>query len=174
MPLKISLETCYLDQVIAVVEYDKLIKKIIAELKYKSVIEVGRVCGRLIYFHANFPTVDLLVPVPLHPKKQRLRGFNQTEIMARAISELSKIRYQNALQRTVHTESQARSKSRSERLSKLQSAFALNVERRQIEGKNILLIDDVCTTGTTLNECAKILKVSGAKTVTALVLASRG
>ena len=108
-----------------------------------------------------------IIPVPLHKKRYRLRGFNQAELLAKKFSEIFNLNLSTDLIRIKHRKAQAK----------------LNKEKRQINiigsfdwqgktmPKNIILIDDVTTTGATLNECARVLKQNGAKKVWGLVVA---
>ena len=114
-----------------------------------------------------------VVPIPLHPRRLRERGYNQAEILARII--YSQIKKDNdscqletqALRRTRYTMAQARL-NRSERLVNLKNAFVWSGVSAP---KNILLIDDVLTTGATMQECARVLRASGAEQIWALTLA---
>lgn len=112
---------------------------------------------------------DVIVPVPLHPKRQRERGYNQSEHLARHLSTLIGVPVDpRALKRSRHTEQQA-SLGAAERVRNVQGAFAALPERSN--GKLIVLLDDVCTTGATLCECASALLRAGAASVCALTLA---
>ncbi len=110
---------------------------------------------------------DAIVNVPIHKSKKRKRGFDQSERLALKLSELTGIVYIKALKRTLDTVSQTKL-TREERIENVKGAFAA-VEN--IEGLDILLIDDVLTTGSTCSECAETLLKSGAKNVKILVFA---
>lgn len=126
---------------------------------------------------------EIMIPVPLHSSSLRERGYNQSQLLAtkflNRINNKSQNNEQNSnskysllkqvLIRTKKTVSQTLLK-KEERATNIESAFKIS-EPELIKGKNILLIDDVCTTGATLNECAKILRKSGAKKVLGLTLA---
>lgn len=112
--------------------------------------------------------IDIVVPVPLHKYKKRLRGYNQCELLAEQICINYKLELNTkALTRVVYTKSQAR-QSVEERETNLIQAF--EADEIECKGKNILIIDDVCTTGSTIKECASALKSKGANKVYALVL----
>ena len=115
----------------------------------------------------------LTIPVPLHPKRLRERGFNQSLLLARHVTiqldtELDFL----SLRRVRYTSPQTGLK-KEERLKNVRGAFQL-VNPKTVKKKNILLVDDVATTGNTLNECARVLKRSGCKKVLCLVLARTG
>jgi ComF family protein len=112
----------------------------------------------------------VVVPVPLHKHRERERGFNQSELLARHFARLASIpMHSNLLLRNKATQVQAGLSRRARRLN-LSGAFSLP-QKSEVVGRTILLIDDVFTTGTTLNECAKLLKESGAPRVNVLTLA---
>jgi len=114
--------------------------------------------------------VDLILPVPLHPSRLRAREFNQSLLLADRLGKyLMRPISTTALVRTVVTEPQT-SLTRQERLRNLRRAFKVR-DAEPFDGRRVLLIDDVFTTGTTLNECAKILRSAGAASVSALTLA---
>lgn len=118
------------------------------------------------------PDADKLIPVPLHPQRLRQRRFNQAALLARALSRQINIPLDvDSLMRIKPTASQG-GKTASARRSNMQAAFQVAQKRRgHIEGKNFILIDDVMTTGATVEACAGVLKRSGAARVDVLTLA---
>lgn len=126
---------------------------------------------------ADLPLPDYFVPVPLHSRRLRFRGFNQSALLAKTLSDALTPGFafpilENFLLRTRFTKPQMKTKTREERLGNLKNAFAfVKKSAPLIQGKTLWLIDDVATTGTTLEECAKVLKKSGAKKVFGIVLA---
>jgi ComF family protein len=115
--------------------------------------------------------VDLVIPVPLHWQRGWQRGFNQAEILARGVARRLGVETADPLVRQRSTQPQFRL-AKAIRLSNIQGAFSLK-ERYQaiISGRVILVVDDVVATGSTIEECAKILKQKGAKQVWGLVIA---
>ena len=112
------------------------------------------------YLEWGLEAPDLIVPVPLHPKRLSERGFNQAGVLARELGRKIKTPVSpEALLRKNRTSPQARLK-RNERLKNVKGAFEISDDRK-VRGGRILLIDDVFTTGTTLSECAKVLKARG-------------
>ena len=112
----------------------------------------------------------LAVPVPLFPAKERQRGFNQTELIFREWALSKGMSWQRALVRSRSTTPQF-GLGADERIKNLSGAFCLS-ECADVRGKCLLLVDDICTTGTTLRECAKVLRKGGAEKIFGLVLSS--
>jgi competence protein ComFC len=114
-------------------------------------------------------TFDAIVPVPLHPTRRRERGFNQAELLARIVSAEIGVRIQPALERIRYTTTQT-AFDRTERLENLRDAFRLR-KNFSVQDSRVLLVDDVLTTGSTLSECARILRKAGAQSVHAVTAA---
>ena len=136
-------------------------QKLIHHLKYKNLKELGETAGR--YFGADlaqspdFCSVDFIVPVPLHPAKQKKRGYNQSEWIALGIGQaLQKPIVADNLKRVVFTSTQTR-KTRFERWKNVEGIFEVS-HPQQFENKHVLLIDDVVTTGSTIEACAVALQ----------------
>jgi ComF family protein len=106
---------------------------------------------------------DLIVPVPLHPARQRERGFNQASLLAELLARQSSIPLKPLLERIRYTNTQT-ALDRSERMENLHNAFRLR-KNVDVRGLRVLLVDDVLTTGSTMNECARVLKRAGALSV---------
>ena len=134
---------------------------LIHELKYKGNKEAGRFLGHQIGESIKeapmFQGIDLLIPVPLHPKRERKRGYNQSQLIAEGISETTGIPIGSQyLFRIVYNETQTH-KSAEERFKNVQDIFEVR-NADQLKGKHVLLIDDVLTTGATLESCAHQLE----------------
>lgn len=135
------------------------VQQLIHQLKYKGKTEVGLYLGKiygesLLKSHL-FADVDLIIPVPLHPRKLHQRGFNQSEVIGRGLSNSMHIPCNtDQLIRRVQTATQTR-KSRYERWENVKSSFQL-MQAEVMEGKHVLLVDDVITTGATLEACAQV------------------
>jgi ComF family protein len=154
--------------------YDGALMKAIHELKYAQRTHLADSLGSLL---ASFAQTwlgelkgSLIMPVPLHPRRLRARGFNQSLLLARCVasktgSELDFL----SLRRTKFTKPQT-GLSSEERKRNVRKAFEV-VKPQAVKGRTIVLVDDVATTGSTLNECAKALKRSRADSVLCLVLA---
>jgi ComF family protein len=117
---------------------------------------------------------DALIPVPLHPKRQRQRGFNQAALLAKPLAAmLGKPLLTETLQRTIRNTPQVGLSGEARRRNLTEQGFHL-VSSTTISGKHLLLIDDVFTTGTTVSTCARVLKTGGAASVVVVTLAAGG
>ncbi|HVF72425.1 MAG TPA: ComF family protein [Chthoniobacterales bacterium] len=112
---------------------------------------------------------DIVVPVPLHPARERERGFNQAALLAELFAERAGLPLQPVLERTRYTTTQT-AHDRAERIENLRDAFRLR-KNRDVRDLHVLLIDDVLTTGSTLSECARVLRAAGAVSVHAATAA---
>lgn len=140
---------------------------LVHQLKYKGKwqvgVKLGQMYGSALKNSPYFNMVEIIIPVPLHPRKEKIRGYNQSAQFAKGLSETMRIPWSNdALIRNAMTETQT-NKSRMERFENVAAAFVVKNEN-QIKGKHLLLVDDVMTTGATLEACAvQLLKVEGVK-----------
>jgi ComF family protein len=164
----------YFSSARAVFSYENIILNAIHHFKYNRDISIGEMLSSFMA-DFSFPDIDftdysLIMPVPLHIKRLRERGFNQSLILARAFGEKRQIPVNfSLLKRHKFTLTQTGS-NRNERKKNIKGAFEVS-NRGKIAGKNIILIDDVYTTGATINECAKTLIKAGARKVAVLTLA---
>lgn len=149
-------------------------RRILHLLKYGGYKELGEVMGRYMAAELSsggfFDGVDMIIPVPLHRKKQKLRGYNQSEWIARGIASVTGIPlYAECMIREKNTETQTR-KSTFERWENVEGIFKL-CDTVHFEGKHVLLVDDVLTTGATTVACASAFaRVSGIR-ISVLTLA---
>ena len=143
---------------------------LVRNLKYQGVSRLAPTMGRAMAraFEAIQPTgADCLVPVPMHPKRLRERGANHAQLLARVTGECLGLPVLDALKRTRNTRQQARLPA-AERRVNMGGAFAL---REDVQGRRVVLVDDVCTTGATAVACAEALRRGGAAAVYLLCFA---
>ncbi len=143
----------------------------IADLKFQGYLKDAEGLGMLmtIFLQNNYADwflwADYMTEVPLHPAKKRRRGFNQVEALCRVIRQHSGLPFvPNVLQRRVDTVPQS-SLSKQQRRENLQNVFTISAQPDMVQGKHILLVDDIFTTGSTLQECSRVLLRAGAKEV---------
>jgi ComF family protein len=163
------------DRMYAATIYDDLVQEAIVLFKYGSrQLLAGPLAKLMIEFaqrEIEFERYDAIVPVPLHRVRKRERGFNQAEDLARRLAErVPKLPVCTGLLRSKATPQQTGRLNAAERRRNVQGAFAV-VEGADFCGQKILLIDDVITTGATVDECARTLRRAGAKLVDAFAAA---
>ena len=172
-----------LDGVLASLDYDRAITaKLIKTLKYNFVKDISpHLTDIFLKFYRSQKLQGLapdfgekkiiIIPVPLHPKRLRWRGFNQSELLARPLAEalggelLSDIFIRN---RNILPQTQFKG---SERLNNIKDCFEYVGAKELIKGRVVILVDDVVTTGSTMNECAKVIKKGGARKVWGFAIA---
>ena len=157
-----------------VFEKDKELQQIIHGLKYDRKFRIGIFFGKLMALEFDQKVsdwkIDFIIPIPLHHLKRAERGYNQSEFIAKGVQSVLRIPIKtNAIKRNRFTETQT-SLNLAERKENLKDAFAIK-RKNNLKGKNILLLDDVITTGATASECGKIILESGAASVYAVSVA---
>ena len=151
-----------------------IVRKLIHDFKYRQQVHLRHPIADWLAETLDDPRLqgrrfDAVIPVPLHPARKRERGFNQAELLAEALSERAGVPLRDALERIRYTTTQT-AFDRSERMENLHNAFRLR-KKVDVRGCRVLLIDDVLTTGSTLSECARVLKAGGAISVHAATAA---
>lgn len=167
-------KTTFLDGIIHLTRYEALVQKIIHNGKYDSVgdtfVDLGIALAQLLVAdYTSYLDNAILSYVPSHPKKKRLRGYNQTKILAESVASCIGVSVEILLERRVHQDSQT-SRNRMERFEALRNTYHLKEGVSKIPTR-VLLVDDVFTTGATLNYCAKTLKEAGVKEVFGICIA---
>jgi len=170
----ISKDELYFENVYALYISDDEINfiNLIHLLKYKGVKRIGYEFGKLLakkVFKESNKKYDLVIPLPIHIAKKRERGYNQSDYIAKGFAEELNINYDTKLaKRKKYTKSQT-TLSAEQRKTNVANVFEITYSQKIIN-KNVILIDDVLTTGSTLNNLAKALRESGAKSIDAAVL----
>lgn len=152
--------------------FDGVIRQAVHEFKYRNLRALALPMAGLLYEYIlkNPVPGDVLVPVPLHRKRLRERGYNQSALLAKQLGKLAGIPVSgDCLIRKHHTPPQARTTNIEERRRNVVEAFACS--NGKLQGKKVILIDDVTTSGTTLNACAATLREGGVASVWGLVMA---
>jgi competence protein ComFC len=170
-----NLERVYLDELQIMAKFQPPLSILIKALKYKHARNVAPMLAQLLYQHCQIAKADYLNFVPIHKMRLRQRYYNQCQEIAKELSLLTSIPVIEALSRQRNQKAQAKISNQALRLTRLQNTFVIRDDKTRalVEGKKLILIDDVLTTGTTLNENAKILKQAGAAWVGGLIIASK-
>ncbi len=147
-------------------EKGKLLQQLAHSLKYQRITEFGRELGWRLAEKVPHRKFDAIIPVPLNRRKERERGYNQSDAIAEGMSPLLGVPVRSAaVQRVKYTGTQTKL-SVEERKTNIAEAFALRFPE-QVKGGDMLLVDDIITTGATVQEIAAVLKAAGARSVTA-------
>jgi ComF family protein len=161
-----------IDGIRSLFRLDEVIRKAIHQLKYRNLKAISPCLAELLsdYFESNSLPGEALLCVPLHPRRLRERGYNQSGLLARELGRrVGMPVVEGCLIRVKQAQPQVRAVDVAERRRNVADAFVCRDER--ISGKQIILIDDVCTSGATLESCAAALKSKGAASVWGLTLA---
>ena len=169
---------CLIEKAAAFSFYNKgsRIRNLIHNLKYKGIKEIGYELGRIYALSlksSGFTTdIDLIIPVPLHPSKKRIRGFNQSETISNGIADVTGLPLDTTSLARITVSATQTKRSRYERWTNVEGIFHV-ADPETIRHRHILLVDDVITTGSTLESCAnELLKTEGVKvSVVALAFA---
>jgi competence protein ComFC len=173
----------YFDGLISIYHYSPILKKIIKNIKYRLALDIWREFQQIIPpetinqldFYKKLPRNYFIQPIPLNAIKYNDRGFNQAELISNYFNIFLKFPKTNLLVRKSEISSQAQTKNRKERYHNIKGVFEINSKCRNVinhaSTKNIILVDDVITSGATVNEAAGILKKVGINKVYILTLA---
>ena len=164
----------YFDELICVFKYEDIIRDTLIKYKFhnkaylykifsKIIIKNKKICG----FLKNY---DIIIPVPISKKRKIQRGYNQSYLIAREIARYMNIKYKNkCLIKQKDTIEQSKL-NKNERKTNIQDAYRV-IKKEKLFNKNVILLDDIYTTGSTVNECAKMLKKAGANRIGVLAIA---
>jgi ComF family protein len=149
------------------------VQQLLHSLKYRGKAELGHMLGQMLaerMMKGQCPDFDLIIAVPLHRKKEKLRGYNQSQCIAQGSSSVLGVPVvRNILLKKKSTSSQTK-KGRFDRFENLKQAFGIS-DKSMLENKHVLLVDDVVTTGATLEACALVLLAAGVKTISIATVA---
>lgn len=160
-------------------EYERILKNLIIKYKYNKQTKLSKFFAKLIFqkFNEtikNFNILDynLIIPVPLHENKLKERGFNQSELLAKELASYFNINYDsNVVIQTKITQDQTKL-NYLERIENVKDAFKINEKKiYQIKSKNVIIVDDVITTGATINNIIKVLKENGTNLIFVICIA---
>jgi ComF family protein len=169
-------EQLYFDRAFSVFYYDGILKKLVHNFKYNKMTALAKEFVELVIAFMKEYDIgkrcEIVVSIPMHPFRLFKREINPSEILAKNIAKKLGLHYFNSiLKKTKNTPPQSML-SRTERIENLEGSFSLRkYKEHDIKGKNILLVDDLFTTGSTVNECAKVLKEAGGAYIEVITLA---
>lgn len=152
-------------------KYEEGIRDKLLKYKFRDYSYLYKFFSEIIINNCNLKNnYDIILPVPIHKKRKAKRGYNQSELIAKEIAKNINVEYSNnVLIKTIDTVPQS-TLNQHQRMSNVLGIYKV-INSQIIENKNILLIDDIYTTGSTVNECSKVLKQNGAKLVDVLTIA---
>ena len=164
----------YFDESLHIFKYEDIIRKMLVEYKFqeksylyktfsKIILKNEKICGK-------FKKYDIIIPVPIHKKRRLVRGYNQTELIAKEIAKNTNLRIENQVlfkHKNIVSQSEL---NKSNRKQNVKNAFIIKDEEK-VKNKKVLIFDDIYTTGSTANECSKILKNAGASKIGILTIA---
>lgn len=167
---------CYrplgLDGLVVGCRYRGPVREAIKSVKYRWQYDIAKTLVSFLisnYWRFNLEGDFVMVPVPLHTSRKKWRGFNQAEKLCEILSNQFLQEYDNFLKRILNTKTQV-GLSKEDRKKNIKGAFGV-LDKEAVKGKNILLVDDVYTSGATMAECCKVIKRAGAKSVWGMVVA---
>lgn len=156
----------------SVAYYEGILRDMLHEFKYRGVLRLSRVLSHILIYNypVEFDPVDVVIPVPLHLRKLRQREYNQVAVLGQELSKYIGSSFDPfVLRKQYDTRPQFEMKGERERRRNVRGTFVIE-DLRRIKGKSVLLLDDVFTTGSTLNECTGVLLKAGAGRVQVLTL----
>ena len=164
-------KTFYFDKAISCIEYDDISKKLILDFKYKSKTYLCRYVAYLMKEKILLEGLkaDYILFVPLHKKRLKKRGFNQAEKIANKLSELIDIPVLDCVSREKNTKKLYKL-NKEDREKELKNSFKIKESINFIKNKNVILIDDIFTTGSTANEISKVLKINSVNSICIITL----
>ncbi len=162
------------DKAFSAFKYSKTIKSLVHSIKYNETKKVGKLLGFYLAEYwkkfVKINDIDCVIPVPLHKVKKRMRGYNQSKIIGESFAKSTNFHFDSSLIKRIYFTNTQTKLTKLEREKNIKNAFEIsNVEK--IKNKKILIIDDVFTTGSTVNEISKILKKYSAEKIYVLTAA---
>ena len=164
----------YYDEIFYLLKYKSLVREKIIEYKFRDKSYLYKTFSEIILKNKKLCSIikkyDIIIPVPIHAKRKRTRGYNQTELIAKEIAKKLNIEpMKGNLVKTKNIKPQSEL-GRKERKQNIKNVFEVK-KWEEIKSKKIIIFDDIYTTGSTVNECARVLKESGAQKIGVITLA---
>lgn len=149
----------YFDKAISCIEYTDLSKKFVFKLKYNNKTYMSKIIAKIMKDKLNYENInfDVILCVPLHKKRLKERGFNQAQKISKYLSDYTNKEFLNIIIRNKKTK-RLYKLNKAEREKELKNVFEINDENSYLKNKNVLIVDDIFTTGATVNEISKVLR----------------
>lgn len=164
----------YFDEHLYVFLYSGVVRSIILNYKFNDNAYLYKTFANFLLKNTNFveniKRYDIIMPVPLSKKRKKIRGYNQSELIAKQISYITKVTMDTKSIKKVKNIVAQSTLNKEERQNNIEGAYIIK-NKNNIQNKNILIVDDIYTTGSTVNECSKILKQAGSKNIGVLTIA---
>ena len=169
-----KINSAYFEEMLCIFKYEDIIRNILIKYKFqnkaylyktfaKNILKNKKICG----FLKNY---DIIIPVPISKKRNRQRGYNQSDLIAKEISKYTNLKYENkCIIKQKDTIEQSKL-DKEQRKINVKNAYRI-MDKEKIVNKKVILLDDIYTTGNTVNECAKMLKQAGANNIGILTIA---
>lgn len=167
-------KTKYFDYLFCALKYENIVRDKIISYKFGEKSYLYKTFAKIIIKNKKIYSIlklyDIIIPVPMYKSREAVRGYNQSTLIAKEIAKNMELKYyKNILIKTKNTKVQSTLK-KSERLTNIKNAFLVQ-KNEIIKDKKIVLLDDIYTTGSTVNECSKVLKQAGAEEILVLTIA---
>ena len=164
----------YYDYQIKILKYENIIRDKIIDYKFKEKTYLHKTFEKMIInnqkIYSFLKKYDIMIPVPIYITKRWARGYNQTELIAKGLSKKLNIKLKSNVLKKIRNTKKQSSLTKTERKQNIKDAFIV-INENDIADKKIILFDDIITTGSTLNECSKILRKANVKEVAILTIA---
>jgi ComF family protein len=164
-----EIDQIYFDRLHIKYQFAEQFQKLIHHFKYQRTLTLAKYFAEVIAPLINKNDLDIISSIPLNPIKEKERGYNQSALIANEIGSLLKILVNNTLIKRVRNTPSQTKLNREQRINNMMNAFDCDAD---LSDQRIILVDDIITTGSTINECARILKRQNAKTVIVIALAT--
>jgi len=172
--VKTHFREIYFDDLLIMAKFTGSLMKLLKALKYHDSKNLAPFLAKMLWRHLIIPPADLISFIPLHARKLHLRGYNQGQEIALELGKILQIPVKNLLEKKENTKAQAQIKNQQKRLQRMQGSFQVRTKYLSlVKDKRIILIDDVLTTGATLNAVSQTLKEAHAKTIIGLIISSK-
>ena len=164
----------HIDKIFCIYKYEDIIRDTILEYKFKNKAYLYETFSKIILKDKKicgfFKKYDIIIPVPISRKRKIKRGYNQTYLISKEIAKNLNLKCENRCLIKYKDTIEQSKLNKAERKTNLKDAYIV-VNRKRIKDKNVILLDDIYTTGSTVNECAKVLKAAGANKIGVLAIA---